>query len=226
MAVMQGGEVAAGSDLGEVKVWSVQTGALRRNIQAHNDEITAILVAKSGNLMTSGIDKYFRMWDGFKTTPIREVETSGVENALALLSNGDVASGGTDFIISVWNSYDLTLIRKLIGHTQSILCLAALKSGLLASSAGTELRVWNTLNGQMISKADSAHSGLILGLVALPNGNLVTQSLDNTIKYFAPTILSQLKSLSVTSSSYKTLVAFEDNDLATVEEFNIRLITK
>ena len=72
------------------------------------------------------------------------------------LPNGNIASGGEDKAIRVWDINTKENINTLIGHTSSVISLALLPNGLLVSgSSDSTIKVWDystssllqTLNG-------------------------------------------------------------------------------
>ncbi len=56
--------------------------------------------------------------------------------ALAVLPNGDLASGSADKTIDIWNPTEGTLLRTLTGHTSIVYALTVLPNGDLASGSG------------------------------------------------------------------------------------------
>jgi WD40 repeat protein len=50
-------------------------------------------------------------------------------NALAVLQNGDLASGSSDSSIKIWNPINGTLKRTLNGHTSYVWALTVLQNG-------------------------------------------------------------------------------------------------
>ena len=68
----------------------------------------------------------------------------------------------------------------LVGHTDNVICLAALPMGELASaSADKTIRIWNPATSQTVQTL-SGHTGPILALAVLPNGELASGSALNS----------------------------------------------
>ena len=64
--------------------------------------------------------------------------------SLAVLANGDLASGSWDKTIRVWSSDTGKCKQVLKGHTSQVLSLAVLANGDLASgSADNTIRLWS-----------------------------------------------------------------------------------
>ena len=55
--------------------------------------------------------------------------------SLAVLQNGDLASGSSDQTIKIWDILTGSMKRTLTGHTNSVVSLAVLQKGDLASGS-------------------------------------------------------------------------------------------
>lgn len=92
------------------------------------------------------------------------------------------ASGGRDTSIHVWHR-DGRARGVLSGHTQSVLGLARLPDGRLASvSRDRTLRIWNWQSGACLRVVEQAHASAILSVVALDDGAIATSGADGHIK--------------------------------------------
>jgi WD40 repeat protein len=60
----------------------------------------------------------------------------------------------------------------LAGHNTRISSLAELPNGNLASSAGHEIRIWNTNTGNLLFVLEGTSFNLVEKLEVLPNDNL------------------------------------------------------
>ncbi len=73
--------------------------------------------------------------------------------SLAILPNGNFASGSSDKTIIIWNTTDGSIIRKLTGHTDNVRSLAVLPNGDLASGSDDQtIIIWNTNDGSIKRK--------------------------------------------------------------------------
>ena len=65
-------------------------------------------------------------------------------SSLALLKNGDLASGGLFLNITIWNLNDGTIKQNLTGHTGYVHSLVVLPNGDLASGSFDQtIRIWS-----------------------------------------------------------------------------------
>ncbi len=96
--------------------------------------------------------------------------------ALAVLTDGRLASGSADKSIKLWDIKTERCVATLQGHNNAISALAALPDGRLASSEYTlaGIKLWDTKVGQCVTTLQG-HSGEgQLTLTVLSNKNLVS----------------------------------------------------
>ena len=63
--------------------------------------------------------------------------------SLAVLQNGDLASGSWDNTIKIWDTNTGSLKRTLVGHTGYVWSLAVLQNGDLASGSwDNTIKIW------------------------------------------------------------------------------------
>ena len=97
---------------------------------------------------------------------------------IAALSDAQVASGGRDGTIRIWNC-DGTLQRLLRGHQQSVLGLAELRPGLIASvSRDRTLRFWDLETGTC-KRSVEAHTAAALAIARIDENMLITAGADH-----------------------------------------------
>ncbi len=72
--------------------------------------------------------------------------------SLAVLPNGDLASGAFDTTIIIWNVYDGSMIRNLSGHINAVTSLTVLLNGDLVSGSYQKIIIWNTNDGSIKRK--------------------------------------------------------------------------
>ena len=105
-------------------------------------------------------------------------------NALALLSNGDLASGSEDKTIKIWFS-STNSVKFSLDAGDSVNCLKELKNGELASGLNdSSIKIWdiNTNLASRLVKNLIGHKDRVNDLELLPNGDLASCSDDGSIK--------------------------------------------
>ena len=85
--------------------------------------------------------------------------------SLAVLSNGDLASGSFDASIKIWDTSNGTLKSTLTGHASTVYALVALPNGDLASGSYDQtIKVWSLTNNNVFYTL-LGHTNLILSLI-------------------------------------------------------------
>ena len=96
-----------------------------------------------------------------------------------------LVSGSRDRSLRIWNLDTQRLIRKLKGHSGSVLCLqfddSPQEDVIVSGSSDTDVIVWKFSTGEIIKKIKNAHSESVLNL-KFDKRYLVTCSKDKTIK--------------------------------------------
>ncbi len=95
-----------------------------------------------------------------------------------------IASGGRDQVIRIWDAQG-TPLQVLRGHTQSVLGVAVLRGGKLASvSRDRSLKIWN-LSTQLCEVSVAAHESAVLSVCASARNRaqtVVTGGADDQVK--------------------------------------------
>jgi WD40 repeat protein len=92
--------------------------------------------------------------------------------ALTVVSDNLLASGGNDHTIRLWDLARGAEARRLEGHGDGVLALAVLPGGRLASGgADRTIRLWDPARGAEIARLEV--DGAVICLAALLKGRLV-----------------------------------------------------
>ncbi|KAK9747954.1 hypothetical protein RND81_02G026200 [Saponaria officinalis] len=141
-----------------LKVWRTSDFKCLESItNAHDDAINAVTVSNDGDVYTGSADKKIKIWRKFpgdkkhSLVSTLEEHKSGI-NALSLSPDGSLLySGACDRSILVWEirgrEKGVDLLGALRGHTQAILCLAAVENLVFSGSADKTIRVWRVSAG-------------------------------------------------------------------------------
>lgn len=104
--------------------------------------------------------------------------------SLAVLLNGQLASGSEDGTIRVWDTATGEESARLEGHRKSITALAVLPDGQLASGSWDQtIRMWDLKTGAERACLNSGDGWqqLVTSLAALPDGRLAVSFLSGPI---------------------------------------------
>jgi cytochrome c len=183
IALSEDGETAfTGGFDGAAIVWTLDSGAARRVLRFHDDQVNAVAALPDGRFATGGADGRIAIWGKEGGAPARVLEDHQAQvSSLALSPDGKtLASGSWDRTIRLW-PLDGGAPRVLEGHRDSVNAVAFLADGTLASAGyDATLRLWS---------ADAAAPPAIFTLpsplntlAALPSGRLAAGCADGHLR--------------------------------------------
>ena len=160
--IQRGSHVAIGTNRGLVQIWDAEKCRKLRNMTGHTNRAGAL--AWNDHILTSGSrdrnifhrdvrapDQYVRKLVGHKQ------EICGLKWNT---EDGQLASGGNDNKLMVWDKLDDTPLFKFSDHTAAVKAIAwsPHQHYLLASGGGTAdrgIKFWNTQTGSLIQDIDT-----------------------------------------------------------------------
>ena len=142
-----------------------------------------VLIPKFGYKFS--FDKYQTKFNYSKSYK-RSIGHDSTIECIAELSNGNIAIGGNDFLIKIWEKAAPKPHVTLAGHTGTVLYILQLKNNALATaSADKTIRIWNINNFQTIQILGE-HEASVLKLYQLKNSKFVSCSVDGTLRIWDP----------------------------------------
>jgi serine/threonine protein kinase/WD40 repeat protein len=138
--------IFGGMQNGLIQVWSVSDGKKIKELRGHTTVVRSLSVTTDGRyLAAASNDRTARIWDLELDQCIRQcthdAQVSAVEFAGGnhRIVTGDVAGG-----VHVWDVDSASLLKRLDGHKDAILCLAVSPDGnlLVTGSADKTARTW------------------------------------------------------------------------------------
>ena len=160
--IQRGSHIAIGTGKGLVQIWDAERCRRLRTMTGHTARVGAL--AWNDHILTSGSrdrliyhrdvrspEQYLRRLAGHKQ------EVCGLRWNT---DDGQLASGGNDNKLMVWNKVDETPIYRFSEHTAAVKAIAwsPHQHNLLASGGGTadrSIKFWNTSTGQKIKEVDT-----------------------------------------------------------------------
>ncbi|BFZ60787.1 substrate-specific activator of APC-dependent proteolysis [Saitoella coloradoensis] len=158
----RGTHVAVGSSKGQVYIFDAERQKRLRTMTGHTSRVGA-LAWNEHILSSGGRDRaIFHRDVRIPEHHIRKL-TGHKQEVCGLKWNtedGQLASGGNDNRLYVWNQLDDTPLHKFTDHVAAVKAIAwnPHQRGILASGGGTadkKIKFWNTITGQMINEVDT-----------------------------------------------------------------------
>ncbi|KAI9771836.1 MAG: substrate-specific activator of APC-dependent proteolysis [Geoglossum simile] len=160
--IQRGSHVAIGTNKGFVQIWDAERCRRLRTMTGHTARVGAL--AWNDHILTSGSrDRLIFHRDVRQPAQYLRKLVGHKQEVCGLKWNcedGQLASGGNDNKLMVWDKLNETPLWKFSEHTAAVKAIAwsPHQHGLLASGGGTadrRIKFWNTLTGQPISEIDT-----------------------------------------------------------------------
>lgn len=158
----EGSYISIGTNLGQIQIWDGTRCKRVRTMGGHQTR-TGVL-AWSSRILSSGsrdrniLQHDLRVSDDFISKLVgHKSEVCGLKWSP---DDRELASGGNDNQLLVWNQKSQQPILKLTEHTAAVKAItwSPHQSGLLASGGGTAdrcIRFWNTTSGNQLNSVDT-----------------------------------------------------------------------
>jgi WD40 repeat protein len=131
------------------------------------------------------------------------------------INANQVATGGDDWTVRVWDMTNLSLINTYYGHTDNVRGLVALPGGLLASgSYDSTLRIWNMQSNQV---SVIAVSNKVFKMMMHPISGYLVVAMANTIALYITTSMALYQSIATPGLNYTDMdIGLPSGDLMMV----------
>ena len=220
--IQRGSHIAIGTNKGLVQIWDAERCRRLRTMTGHTARAGAL--AWNDHILTSGSrdrvifhrdvrqpDQYLRKLVGHKQ------EVCGLRWNM---EDGQLASGGNDNKLMVWDKLNETPVHKFSDHTAAVKAIAwsPHQHSLLASGGGTadrRIKFWNTSTGSMVQEIDTGSQ--VCNLAWSKNSNEIVSThgySQNQIVVWKYPSMTQVASL--TGHTYRVLYLAMSPDGQTV----------
>jgi WD40 repeat protein len=201
VAFSPGGRLAILASTGRVaRLWDVQqgreihgAGANSARYQGASGDVSSLAISPDGKQVAGASeDGSVVLWT-FDGTVQRRLPASGAVLAMAFSSQGDRLAWAVDSSVQVLDVATGTEVLKLVGHTDSVLCVAfspdgkyiATGSGKRGVSGGMTdctARLWDAATGKELRQY-RGHTGAVMSVTFTPDsGAALSASEDGTVR--------------------------------------------
>lgn len=158
----RGNHIAVGTQTGLVKIYDAERLKLLRTMQGHTNRVGSL--AWNEHILTSGSRDRMIYHRDVRVPEQHIRELRGHRQEVCGLKwnteTNQLASGGNDNKLFIWDSLTSTPLHRFSEHTAAVKAIAwsPHQQGLLASGGGTadmKIRFWNTINGSLLSEVDT-----------------------------------------------------------------------
>jgi WD40 repeat protein len=180
--------VAAGTpgELGEAKLFDIQTGKLTADLQRSADVILGVSFSPDGKqLATCGSDGTLRVFDLKSNEATLQIAAHAdwINDVNWSADGKRLVSGGRDKTVKVFDAQSGESVLSFSGHTDVVTAVAFLPGDhqLVTSGADRVVRIVNASDASEVRKI-TGFSGEITQLHVLADGRVVTTSIDRKLR--------------------------------------------
>lgn len=187
LAYSPDGLVLAISDSrGGVHIIDTVTGTERYVFSQHVDYVTDVAFSDDGVLVAStGFDLNLFLWRAVDGTVVRAINAVSPLTSVAISPSGEqVAVGGTDFTVRIYDVETGVEQAVTVGHTSPVIDVAYTPDGRFVASASLDnsVRIWDASSG-VEQIALTTHLNWVQSIAFSPDGStLATGSEDTTVR--------------------------------------------
>lgn len=183
--------LAAGTYLGEIRLWRIANQQPYRILMGHESPVAAVAFdPASASLVSGSMDKTVRLWD-IETGNCRLVLNDYAASVLTVAFSPDgqaFAASGDAQTIWVHNSQSGAILQTLVGHTERVHGLAFSRDGKILASASYDqtVRLWDLTTGEtklvLQGHTSAVYSVAFGGPPGLDSPYLVSGGVDQTVR--------------------------------------------
>ena len=176
------------SDDTTIRAWSLDSyeADCSYSLTGHEDKINDILLLDpydSNTLVSVSDDKTMRIWNLEMKECSNAIKTGDVQTCLGKLRNGKFMLGGEDGAVTVFNIEGFEPILSISAHTEPVELLyeSPFTGDIITGSQDNLVKMFNVDNGTCL-KILEGHKNTIINVIQLDENNILTASVDKTIK--------------------------------------------
>jgi len=151
----RGDLLAAGTTIGEIRVWHATSGLPLHTFRGHTNWVHSVAFSPDGKtLASSSDDRMVRLWEVSSGQCLNTLQGHTQEvRSVAFSPDGSIlASGGDDQMVRLWEVSSGQCLNTLQGHTSAVWSVVFSPDGKILASGGNDqmVRLWKMGNGQCL----------------------------------------------------------------------------
>jgi WD40 repeat protein len=176
------------SDDATIKSWSLDSyeADCSYTLTGHEDKINDILLIDfygNNTLISVSDDKSMRFWNLEMKECENAIKTQFIQTSLGRLRNGKFMVGGEDGVVTVFKIEGFEPILDIHAHTEPVELLyeSPFTGDIITGSQDNLVKIFKVDNGTCF-KILEGHKNTILNVIQLDDNNIMTASVDKTLK--------------------------------------------
>jgi len=194
------------------RIWQASNGKQLQELRGHSKEVLSAAFSPQGNLIATGSnDGTIKIWQGSSEVRTIKVGNNIGINAVVFSPNGrNLAIGGTNGILTLYNPGNGRSIRAFPGHKRAVYTVLFSRNGkrLVSASLDNTAKVWNVSNGRQVQ---SFSGRAFYSADFSPNGEFVVTGNDGMALVWRVNNGKKAMTLKHPSGSVVRTVSFSPN---------------
>ena len=179
--------LAAGSTLGTVKLWDVETQQDIGTLEGHTDGVRSVAFSSDGRTLASGsLDRTVKLWDVETQQDIGTLEghTDGVRSVAFSSDGRTLASGSLDRTVKLWDVGIREQVGTLEGHRNGVITVAFSPDGATLASGSWDgtVKLWDVGIRELVGTLEGHRKGVPSVGFSPDGATLASGSWDGTVK--------------------------------------------
>jgi len=208
-----------------ITIWNTNDWKILKSLKANKGCVKSYAI-KAHDYFAAGAQEIIiwnlNSWRRIKTIKCND---SIAKWSLTFLPDGNLASGGQDFKIKVWNVKNGKLLKSLNGHSGYVKNLTILSDETLASTGGLTIRIWNIKTWTTL-KVLEGHQDWIYKMLLIKDGTLASCSDDGTIRIWDIEENKTVQILNARQNNLKSMAILPNGTLASGTDSEILIWTR
>ena len=179
--------IVSGSNNGNVKIWSTETGDVVRALTGHTRVVTSVAFSRDGKYVVSGSnDKSVKIWST-KTGDVKwSLTNTEMVTSVAFSNDGKyVVSGSHDKSVKIWSTETGNIVHTLTDTGVWSVAFSSDGKYVVSGSDDKSVKIWSTATGDVV-RSLTGHTNAVYSVAFSNDGKyVVSGSADRSVKIWS-----------------------------------------